>query len=113
MLSDAVTQIVPERDAELAAGLFQTGEAVATAFAQIAAGAAADLAPLHIAANVAFAAIGVQDDVRALEHQQQLLLVPMQPREGLVEGGKGGALVKMASKRAVSAGASAGSGLRR
>ena len=42
MPSDAVTQVVPEGDAELAAGLFQAGEAVAAAFAQIAAGAAAD-----------------------------------------------------------------------
>ena len=92
LLCDAIAEVVPEGDAELAAGLLQTGEAIAAAFAQIAAGAAADLAPLHVASDVAFAAVGMQDDVRAFEHQQQLLLVRVQPLEGLVESGKGGAL---------------------
>ena len=72
MSANAVAEIVPERDAELAAGLLWAGEAVATAFAQLAAGAAADLAPLHMATDVTFAAIGMQDDDRAFEHQQQL-----------------------------------------
>ncbi len=88
MLSDAVAQVIPGGDAELAAGLLQAGETVATAFTQIAAGAAADLASLHVAADVAFAAVGMQDDVRTLEHQQQLVLVGVQPLEGLVEGGE-------------------------
>jgi hypothetical protein len=47
MLSDAVAQVFPEGDAELAASFLQAGKAVATAFAQIAADAAADFAPLH------------------------------------------------------------------
>lgn len=33
----------------------------------------------------------MQDDVRTLEHQQQLVLMGMQPLEGLVEGGEGNA----------------------
>jgi len=68
------------------------GEAIAATLAQVAAGAAADLAPLHVTSDIAFAAVGMQDDVRALEHQQQLLLVGVQPLEQLVEGGEGGAL---------------------
>jgi len=43
VLFDAVAEVIPEGDTELAAGLLQAGEAVATAFAQLAAGATTDL----------------------------------------------------------------------
>ena len=60
-LFDAIAQIVPKRDPQLAAGLLQAGEAVAAVFAEIAAGAAADFSPFHEAADVPFAAVGVQN----------------------------------------------------
>jgi hypothetical protein len=61
-------------------------------FPQLAAGDAADLAPLHVAADITVAAIGLQDAVRALEQQQQRLFVRVQPLERAVEGGKGNTL---------------------
>ncbi len=92
MSSDAVAETVPERETELAASLLQAGEAVAAVFSQIAAGAAADLAPFDMVADVALAHVGMQDDVWTFEHQQQLLLVCVQALERLVERGKSGAL---------------------
>jgi hypothetical protein len=61
---DTVAQIVPEGDTELAAGLLQAGEAVATAFAQITAGTAADPAPLLVAAQHKLAAMAGIKSVR-------------------------------------------------
>src|ERR1700731_2951141 len=51
-------EVVPERDAELGAGLGEAEEGIAAVAAGIAARAAADLAFGHLAADVVFRAIG-------------------------------------------------------
>ena len=89
---DAVVEVVPERDAELAAGLLETGKGVAAAAAQFAARPAADLAPFDIVADVVLAAVSMQRDVRAQQDQEQLALMAIQPLQGRIEGGKGGLL---------------------
>ena len=58
-LSDAVVDEIPETDAVLAARLLQTGESVAAATAVFASRTAADLAPLDVFADVAFAEVVV------------------------------------------------------
>ena len=68
---------------------------------RVAAGAAADLALGDLAADVVLRAVGVQRDLRAVEHHQQLGLVGVQPGEQAVEGGEAGA----APEDAVEAGA--------
>ena len=45
-----------------------------------------------IATDVILAAIGVQRNVWAQQHQQQLALVAIEALQGLIEGGKGGLL---------------------
>ncbi len=55
MIPDAIVQVVPERDTELASSLLQTGERIASATSCLAARAAADLAPLDVFADVTFA----------------------------------------------------------
>jgi len=47
-LLNSVSEIFPERDTQLAAGLFETGEGVTTSLSQVAAGAAAHLAPFDV-----------------------------------------------------------------
>ena len=49
----AILEVGPEGDAELATGLLQAGKRVATAAAVFAASAAADLAPFYVLADVA------------------------------------------------------------
>lgn len=68
-------QKVPERDSQLSAGLFQADKRVPTISAFIAARAATDLSFFHVVADVCFTAIGVQWDVRALQHFEKLDLV--------------------------------------
>ena len=62
--TDAVAEIIPERDAELVAGVHQIEKCVAAITAAVAVGAAADLALDDVAANVALGAIGVQGNLR-------------------------------------------------
>ncbi len=97
-------EVVPERDAELGAGLGEAEEGIAAVAAGIAARAAADLAFGHLAADVVFRAVGVERDLRAIEHHQQFRLVGVQPSEQAVEGGKAGA----AFEDAIKAGAQGG-----
>src|SRR5262249_36538052 len=74
-------EVVPERDAELCAGLGETEEGVAAVSASIGAGATTDLALDDVAADVVLGAVGVERDVRAVEHPQQHGLVGMQASE--------------------------------
>src|SRR5208337_1049864 len=83
-------EIVPEREAELLAGLAEAEEGVAAVAAGAGLGAAADLAFGHLAADVVLRTIGVQRDLRVVEHHQELGLVGVQPLEQAVEGGKAG-----------------------
>src|SRR5208337_4679513 len=83
-------EIVPEREAELLAGLAEAEEGVAAVAAGVGLGAAADLAFGHLAADVILRTVGVQRDLRVVEHHQELGLVGVQPLEQAVEGGKAG-----------------------
>ena len=66
-------------------------EGIAAVAADVAAGAAADLALGDLAADVVFGAVGVERDLRAIEHHQQFGLVGVQAGEQPIEGGKAGA----------------------
>src|ERR1017187_1774197 len=84
-LRDAVIQVIPEGDTDLAAGLLQTDEGVAALSAEFTAGAAADLTFFHVVTDISLASVGVQGDFGALEHQQQLGFVLMQAPQQLIE----------------------------
>src|ERR1700722_8186112 len=78
---EPATQIVPQREAELVAGFGQSKKRIAAIAANIAAGSCADLAPGHVAADVVLRAVGVQRDLRLLQHPQQLRLVGIERDE--------------------------------
>ena len=84
-------EIVPECDVEFCASLGESEEGVAAVAAGIAASPAADLALGDLAANVVFRTVGVQRNLRPVEHHQQLGLVGMQPLEQAIESGEPGA----------------------
>ena len=84
-------EIVPEGHSDFAAGFCQTKERVPAISTAIASGAAADLSLCHLATDIVFRTIGVEGDLRALEHHQQLSFVGVQPLEQTVEGDKAGA----------------------
>ncbi len=54
------------------------------------AGATADLAPCHLAADVVLRAVGVKRDVGPIEGDQQFGLVGVQPGKRAVEGREAG-----------------------
>ena len=81
-------KVVPEGDAKFPAGLCKSEEGVAAVAADIALGSAADLALGNLAADVVLRAVGVQRDLRVIEHHQQLGLVGVQPLKQTVEGGE-------------------------
>ncbi len=68
---NAVQEIVPERDTELAASLFETGEGIAAPPSEVATGLSTDLSPRDLLPEVRLTPIGVQGHVWPLEHQQQ------------------------------------------
>ena len=74
-------QVVPERHSKLLAGFHQTQERVPAVASGVAAGSAAHPAPGHLDADVVLRAVGVQRDLRAVEHPQEFRLVGVQPRE--------------------------------
>src|SRR5271157_3968007 len=78
-------EILPEGDAELAACLAEAEECVSAIAAGVAAGAAADGTLGHLAADVVFRAVGVQRNVRMVEHHEQLGLVGVQPLEQAIQ----------------------------
>ena len=84
-------EIVPEAEAELAAGLEQAEEGVAAVAAGVAAGAGADLAPGDLGADVILRAVGVQRDLGAVEDAQEFLFIGVQALEQLIQGGEAGA----------------------
>jgi len=61
-------EIIPEGDAEFCAGLGEPEEGVAAVAAGVAAGSAADLAPDDLAADVVLRTVGVQPNLRPVEH---------------------------------------------
>src|SRR5216683_6276987 len=84
------TEIIPEGDAELGAGFGEAEEGIPAVASGIAAGAAADFAFGDVAADVVFGAVGVEWDLRVIEHHQQFGFIGMQPGEQSIEGGKAG-----------------------
>src|SRR5712691_8521792 len=91
---EPIAEIVPEEDAELAAGLGEAEEGVAAIASGVAAGAAADFALGDVASDVAFGSVGVKGDLRAVEDEEQLGLVGMETSEQAVEGDKAGAALE-------------------
>src|SRR3979411_948604 len=87
---EPATEIIPDRDAELVAGLGQTEESIATVAAAIAACSGTDLPPCDVTADVVFGAIGVERNLRPLQYHQQCSLVGVQPREQTIQRGEAG-----------------------
>jgi hypothetical protein len=56
-------EVVPDRDPELAAGLAEAEEGIATVTTEVGSGATADMALGHLAADVVLRAVGVQRDL--------------------------------------------------
>jgi hypothetical protein len=77
--------VIPESSAEFEASFCQAQEAVSAIAIRVTAGAAADLSPGHLTANVIFRSVGVERDFGPVEHQEQLGLVFVQPFEQTVE----------------------------
>src|SRR4029079_13624977 len=88
--SDAGPEVIPERHSELLAGFHQAQERVPAVAALIGAGAAADLSSRHVTPNVILRAVGVQRDLRPLQHAQQLRLVGLKPGQQTIEHDKAG-----------------------
>src|SRR5713226_2430941 len=88
------TERIPEGDAELGAGFGEAEEGIPAVASGIAAGAAADFAFGEVAADVVFGAVGVEWDLRVIEHHQQFGFIGMQPGEQSIEGGKAGLALK-------------------
>jgi hypothetical protein len=88
--AEAGAEIVPEGDAELAAGLGKTEEGVTAVASSVTFGAAADLALGDLTANVVFRTVGVQWDLRPIQHAQQFRLVGVQPLQQPVERDEAG-----------------------
>ena len=99
--SEPAAEIIPDRDAELVAGLDETEECIATIPADVAPCAGADLAPRHLTADVVLRAVGVERDFGPFEHHQQLSLVGMQPCQQAIQRGEAGAAAEDAIKAAV------------
>jgi hypothetical protein len=93
----------------LGAGFGETRKGIAAITPEIAAGAAADFALGHVAADGVLGTVGMQRDLWPVERHQQLGFVGMKPGEQPIEGGKAGA----ALEDAVETSAQGGSALRR
>src|SRR5690349_10593614 len=91
---ESAAQVVPDRDAEFVAGLGKAQKSIPAVAADIAACPAADFAPRDVAADVVLRTVGVQRDLRSIQHRQQLSLVGMQPCQQAVQGDEAGATEK-------------------
>ena len=89
--SEPITEVMPERDAELGAGVHQTEKGVAAIAPDVAVRSAADLSLDDMTANVAFGTVGMQRDFRPVEHGEQLGLVGVQPLQQTIERDEAGA----------------------
>ena len=65
-VADAVIQIIPEREPQLAAGFHQTGKGIPRLSSPITAGGPTDFAPFDVFADVLFTEIVMERDLRAL-----------------------------------------------
>ncbi len=89
--AEAVAEIIPECYTELGSGAHQSEEGVATVATIDTASSATDLALGDMKADVALGAVGVERDLRPIEHHQQLWLVGVQPLEQAIERDEAGA----------------------
>src|SRR6202022_3433200 len=78
------------RNAKFGAGLGDAEEGVAAVTAGIASRSAADLSLGDLAANIVLRTVGVERDLRAVEHHQKFGLVGVGAGEQPVERGKAG-----------------------
>ena len=91
---ESIAEIVPEEDAELAAGLGEAEEGIAAIASGVAAGSAAELSPGDLAADVVLGAVGVKGDLRSIEDEEQLGLVGVEASEQPVEESESGAALE-------------------
>jgi len=89
--AEPASEIIPERHTVLGAGLGDAEESVAAIASGVAAGSGADLTAGDLTADVVLGPIGMQWDVRLLQHPQQLGLVGMQPRQQPIQRDEAGA----------------------
>ena len=82
---EAAAEIVPECDAELAAGLGKSEERIATIAATVAACSGADLAAGNPASDVVLGTIGIQRCLGSVEHHQQLSFIGVQARQEAIK----------------------------
>ena len=82
---ESVAEICEEGDAALHAGLHEAEQDVAGIPACVADSSAGDLALGDIGADVVFGAVGIERDLGAVEHPQELMLAAMKPLEKPVE----------------------------
>ena len=61
--AESAAEIIPKRDAQFGAGLCEPEEGIATVSADIATGAAANLALGHVAADIALGTVRMQRDI--------------------------------------------------
>ncbi len=80
-----ITEIVPERQAKLLAGLHQSEHAVARLSAVTTDRAARDLALDDKAAQISFRRVRIQRRFRSLQNPQQFYLAAFQPRQQFIE----------------------------
>src|SRR5216684_4250490 len=83
---ETVAEIVPEGDAEFIARFCQAEESIAAIAPDVAARAAADLAPGDLAADIVLGSVGVQRDLRAVEDEEEFRFVGMEAGEQTIEG---------------------------
>src|SRR6202789_1366872 len=87
---EPAAEIIPDRDEELIAGLGQTEECIAAVPTNVAPCSGADLPACDVTANVVLRSIGVERDLRPLQHPPLGRLVGVQPREQTIQRGEAG-----------------------
>src|SRR3984885_2374907 len=87
-------QIIPDRDAKLVAGLGETEECIAAIATNVAPGPCADFPPGDVTTDVILRTVGVERDLRPVQHDQQFSLVGMQPCQQAVQRDKAGAALE-------------------
>jgi len=88
--AEAVAEVNPERDGVLLACLFQREEGVPASSAIVATSAAADFSDGDRIADLLFGPVGVERNLRPIEHDQQLGFPFFEPGQRIVEIGKAG-----------------------
>src|SRR5215469_560578 len=89
--SKPTAEVIPEGNGQLCTGLGQAKEGIATAATISTASAATDLALGDLAPEVSLGAVGMQRDVRVVEHRQQFDLVCVQPLQQSIQRSEAGA----------------------